>query len=229
MAADVRSNLAIDLYRKHYLDIGFERAGLFRAIKKKYDCNYALYPGSFVHITPSFFFPHVVYVDQHPTAKEFFADLEAVVQYIDRNKQYKRSSYVRFMAQDYSTALPLMDENFDLLIALYSGGISQACKKYLKIGGILLTNNHHNDAGDAVLDDEFTLISVVKYRRDTYTVIENDRDGLSVPKRKAGRTKSDVRQVSNGIEYIENQDYYIFRRCLARQALSGRQYRGGLR
>jgi len=68
---------------------------------------------------------------------------------------------------------------------------------------------------------------VVKFRRDTYTVLEDNLDGLSVPRRKAGRKKSDIRQVSNGIEYIENQDYYIFRRCLARQALSGQSYHGG--
>jgi hypothetical protein len=203
--------LVIDLYRKHYLDIRFERAGLFRAIKKKYNCSYALYPGSFVHITPSFFFPHVVYVDQDPTAKEFFADLESVLHYIDRNKQYKRSSYVRFIAQDYSAAMPLREGDFDLLISLYAGGISQACKKYLRIGGILLTNNHHDDAREAAIDDEFKLISIVKYRRDTYTVIEDNLNGLAVP-RKVGRAKSDVRQVSNGIEYIENQDYYVFRR-----------------
>ena len=129
----MKSSSTIDLYRKHYNDIRFERAGLFKAIKETYNCNDALYPGSFIHITPSFFFPHVVYVDQSPIAIEFFADTPSVLQYISRNKRYKRSPYVRFIAQDYSTTLPLAEGQFDRLISLYASSISRTCKSISRL------------------------------------------------------------------------------------------------
>ena len=209
----MKSVSTIDLYRKHYSDIRFERAGLFKAIKEKYNCNDALYPGSFIHITPSFFFPHVVYIDPNPIAIEFFADASSVLQHINRNKKYKRSSFVRFIAQDYSATLPLAEGQFDLLISLYAGGISRACKKYLKIGGVLVTNNFQNDAGEAAVDHEFQLISVVRYRKKTYMLIEDAPEDFLASEGKA-RAKRYIKQTSYGIEYTENEDYFVFRRCV---------------
>ncbi len=87
----MRTDKALDLYKKHYIDLWFERTGLLQAIKKKYGCVSALYPGSLFHIAPSFFFPHVVYVDQSPLTREFFADTAGVLHHIDRNKKHKRS------------------------------------------------------------------------------------------------------------------------------------------
>lgn len=210
----MKSNSAIDLYRKTYSDILFERAGLFKVIKENYGCNYVLYPGSSIHITPSLFFPHVVYVDQSPIAIKFFADEPGVLQYINRNKKYKRSAYVRFIAQDYSTAMPLPEEQFDLLISLFADGISRTCKKYLKVGGILVTHNFHNDAAEAAADRELKLIAVVRYRKKTYSLIEDIPEDILTPKRKAG-TKKYARRTSDGIEYTEKEDYFIFRRCVA--------------
>jgi len=210
----MKSSSTIDLYRKYYRDAQFERVGLFKVIGENYHCNEALYPGSFIHITPSFFFPHVVYVDQGPSATEFFADMLGVLQYINRNKKYKRSAYVRFIAQDYSTALPLGEKQFDLLISLYASGISRTCKKYLKLGGIVVTNNFQDDARQAALDPEFQLISVVRYRKKTYTLIEDISEDFLASQGKA-KTKRYTKQTSSGIEYTENEVYFIFRRCAA--------------
>jgi len=210
----MKSNSEIDLYRKTYSDILFERAGLFKVIKENYGCNYVLYPGSSIHITPSLFFPHVVYVDQSPIAIKFFADGPGVLQYINTNKKYKRSAYVRFINQDYSTAMPLSEEQFDLLISLFADGISRNCKKYLKPGGILVTHNFHNDAAEAAADRELKLIAVVRYRKKAYSLVEATPDDLLAPKRKPGAKKY-TRRTSDGIEYKENEDYFIFRRCAA--------------
>ena len=111
-------NSAIELYKKQLVDIKFERAGLFKALKERYGCNQVLYPGSSVHITPSLFFPHVVYVDQSSTAAEFFSELDSIQTYVSRNKHYKRRAYIRFIAQDYTVPLTLPKEEFDLLISL---------------------------------------------------------------------------------------------------------------
>jgi hypothetical protein len=176
---EMKSIPTADLYRKYYINFRFERTELFRTIKKKYSCTEVLYPGCSGHITPSFFFPHVVYVDKNPTAIEFFADVDAVSKHVARNK---KSSYFHFIAQDYLKAMPLREVKFDLLLSLYAGGVARTCKKYLRIGGILLTNNHHNEAREAAVDNEFRLVSVVKYRAGKYTCIEGNLDRLSILK-----------------------------------------------
>jgi hypothetical protein len=208
----MKSISTTDLYRKYYIDIRFERAELFKAIEKKYGCMEVLYPGCSVHITPSFFFPHVVYVDKNPTAIKFFADVDAVSKHVARNKKYKQSSCFHFIAQDYLKAMPLRAENFDLLLSLYAGGVARTCKKYLRMGGILLANNHHHEAREAALDNEFRLVSVGKFGAGRYTWIEDNLDRLSVFKGKPANARGLIRQSNNGIEYTENEEYYIFRR-----------------
>jgi len=73
------------LYKKYHIDRDDERLGLFLEIAKKFNIRNVLYPGSFVHITPSFIFPRVVYVDSYKKAKKFFEDL-SVYDYICKNK-----------------------------------------------------------------------------------------------------------------------------------------------
>jgi SAM-dependent methyltransferase len=197
----------------------FERAGLFKVVKEYFDCNEALYPGSLIHVTPSFFLPHVVYVDHNPLAVEFFGDLDSVIELVNRNKQYKRSAFVRFIAQDFAASLPLMESQFDLLISLYAGNIFRHCKKYLKHGGLFLTNIFQDNVLEALEDAEFQLVSVVRYRRQRYTLAENDLEEISSSYGKA-RVKKYLKQASTGIEYLENEDYLIFRRGM----LNGKHY-----
>ena len=154
-------NATIALYKKQYAEFQFERAGLFKLIREKFGCTEVLYPGSSVHITPSFYFPHVVYVDTSPTAVNFFADETAVLTHIDRKKTYKRSAYLRFIAQDYAEELPLPEESFDLLLALFAPNVVPTCQKYLKKGGILVTNNFQDEALTAAATPALALISVV--------------------------------------------------------------------
>jgi hypothetical protein len=211
-------NDSIKLYQERFVDIGFERAHLFKAIQGRYHCTQALYPGSSIHITPSLFFPHVVYVDQSSTAREFFADMHNIRTYIDRNKRYKRRAYVRFIAQDYTTPLALQRGEFDLLISLYAGSVSRACKGYLKVGGILLTNNHHCDIEDIVNDTEFQLQSVIKHRGGKYRFIDRDLDHFIAAARKETNVKSYLRSTSQGVAYRENVDvYFVFERCTSRK------------
>ena len=48
------------LYGKYYVDKGDERTELFRPLKDTFSINKGIYPGSFTHITPSFFIPEMV-------------------------------------------------------------------------------------------------------------------------------------------------------------------------
>ena len=201
-----------DLYRKHYTEVQFERAGLFHLLQQVYGGSQVLYPGCFVHLTPSFYFPHVIYVDQHPEAQSFFSDLEAVSQLIERNKHYRRSAYFRFIAQDFTAPLPIPLASFDLLISLFAGGIARACKVYLKPGGLLITNNHSQDSQDAATDTDFILISVIRFQRDNYRLFKGDPTSLLLSCKANNRIPRYLRQGNQGLEYSENEVYFLFRK-----------------
>lgn len=204
----------MDQYQTYYTGLRFERAGLFQTILKRYPCTDVLYPGCSIHITPSLFFPHVIYVDKSEQAGRFFDDEKAVLEYINRHKQYKRSAYLRFIKQDYAQQpLPLQDGTFDLLLAIFAGGISQSCKKYLKRGGLLISNNHQNDAAEALKDDELRLISVVKFQSGHYVIAESGIDAIRIPVRRS--YKNALRQTGGNVEYIERETYYVFERISA--------------
>lgn len=205
-----RNSVTDDLYQKYYRDLQFERAGLFKAIQEKFNCQTVLYPGSFVHITPSFFFPHVVYVDRAPAAQEFFANTASVAAYINSHKTYKRSAYFRFIAQDYAEAMPLREEEFDLLISLFAGHIAQACQKYLRKGGFLLAHQPYGKAGETASDSEFKLRAVIQFRQNKYTFIEENLDRWATTN--AAKTKCYLRRSNRRVVYVENEDYYIYER-----------------
>jgi hypothetical protein len=113
-----------ELYNKHFVLKAFEREDLFVAIRNKYGCKSALYPGSFIHITPSFIFPEVIYVDSHSQAKRFFKNIKDVIEIINSKKQYPKKSNVIFFGQSYLKPLPTPVNSIDLLISQYAGFVS---------------------------------------------------------------------------------------------------------
>lgn len=201
---------AMNKYKLQYSDLKFERAELFRFIQQTYSCREVLYPGCSIHITPSLYFPYVVYVDQSQAAAQFFAEEKALNEFVNRKKSYKQTAYVRFIHQDYSAPLPFVDGSFDLVLALFAGGISAACARYLKIGGILITNNHQDDAVDAARDDRLVFKAIIRFNKGEYHLEEEIRD-----ERKNTAPKSSSRylkQTSQGLVYTENEIYLVFKR-----------------
>jgi len=199
-------------YKRFYEDINFDRAGLFETIKKEYGCITVLYPGCSIHITPSFYFQHVVYVDISETAKEFFNDTQNVVDYINGNKKYKQSAYIQFIHGDYTKQLPVRNENYDLLIALYAGEITKSCKKYVRAGGIILTNNHHNDTEELTKDSSITLDGLVFKRGKKYVIEKEINADLKGLLKKYGNTKKYMKKTNNGLEYSDNQCYFVLKK-----------------
>ena len=208
------NNSTLSLYEKQFVDIGFERISLFKSLRKQYGCTEVLYPGSSVHITPSLIFPHVVYVDQSPIVEEFFVDLDRIREYVDRNKHYKRRAYIRFIPQDFTLPLKLPSTNFDLLISLYAGGVSRACRQYLKRGGILLTNNHQDDITDVLKDEQFRLISVIKIRGGKPRYYDDNPAEFITSARKEGMYTDYLRPTNGKMSYrLDVDNYFIFERC----------------
>lgn len=207
-------NAAIEQYQKQCVDINFERAGLFRVLKARYNCKEALYPGSSLHITPSLYYPHVVYVDRSAAAAEFFSDMDGIHAYVRRNKHYKRRAYIRFIAQDYTLPLPLPPGGFDLLISLYAGGVSQACKEYLKVGGVLVTNDHRNDVAGVMNDAGFELSALLRYSAGKYRFIDKDLDTQFAAMRNRKKGVDYLKSTSRGAAYQESIDvYFVFEKC----------------
>jgi hypothetical protein len=142
-------NNPLKLYNEYFVERDFERLDLFQLLAEKYGIKSALYPGSFVHITPSFVYPVTTYVDTDKRAKTFFDDV-SVRDFVAKRKTYAEEAKITFYPQDYRTQINEIVERFDLLISQYAGFVSQYCKRYLKIGGVLLVNNSHGDASSTM-------------------------------------------------------------------------------
>jgi hypothetical protein len=200
------------LSRKYFIDRDIERLGLFQLLAEKYNVQRVLYAGSFVHVTPSFVFPDVVYVDNDNGAKKFFGNSN-FRKYVVRRKSYPQDPKIIYHFVDYRNGLEEEDKSFDLLISQYAGFVGQYCKRYLKKGGLLLANNSHGDAGVAALDEDYELIAVALVLNGKYRISENKLEDYFVPKsEKANVTKEYLIELQRGIGYEKSASAYIFRR-----------------
>jgi len=200
------------LYEKHHLAKGDERLGLFLIISDKFFIKSALYPGSYVHLTPSFVFRKVVYLDLHKKAKDFFNSPE-VHELICEKKIYNGEPVISFHHKDYRKNIGELEESFDLLISQYSGFISHYCKKYLKMGGILLVNDSHGDASMASVDKDYEFIGVINRGIDgKYKFSDKNLDTYFIPKKPVKITKKYLKEIQKGIEYTKSVRAYIFKR-----------------
>jgi len=132
-----------DIYKKYFVDNGEERLGLFRLLVSNFKIQSGLYPGSFVHITPSLLIPRMVYVDMDKRCESFF-NSDKTRAFVENNKEYENPATYTFHKADFSQGLQEKKDSFDVLISLYAGFISKFCGEYLKKGGVLLANNSGN-------------------------------------------------------------------------------------
>lgn len=208
----MRKKTPKELYKRYFIDNNLERLGLFNTVIKNYSVENALYPGSFVHIAASFFIPEVVYVDNDKQAIGFFKEKELVREIISSRKTYSQEPIFNFIGANYIEPLDLKTESFDLLISQYSGIISRYCKNYLKIGGLLLTNNSHADAGVAYLDNDYELIAVVNEDIGKMIITNKDLNDFFIPKGNTKPTIESLVKSGKGIKYTRTADNYIFKR-----------------
>ncbi len=196
------------LYQRYFIDRSDERRILFEKITALYRPQRGIYPGSFVHITPSFYIKDMTYIDSDKRIKRFFAD-ENVMSYIESNKLYSETAVVNGIQADYSAELPLENNTFDIMFSFYAGFISQSCKKYLKSGGVLVCNNSHGDASIASLDREYELTGVVKRNGNRFSITNKDlhtyfikKDGSAVDRVKVESRMTGERFTRKGYAYV---------------------------
>jgi len=198
-------------YQAEYIDKGYERLDLFKLLADHYPITTALYPGSYIHVTPSFVFSLAVYADMDKRARQFFDD-PATLDFIAGRKQYEGDTSITFHSADYRAGLPETDGRFDLLISQYAGFISQPCKRYLKIGGWLLVNNSHGDASMASLDADYELAAVILGSEGHFRLSEQDLGAYFVPKNDTLITQDYIAQIGRGVGYQKSASHYLFRR-----------------
>ena len=100
----------------------------FQLISDKFSPRKVLYPGSWIHLTPSLVFPNVVYVDSFSNMEKAFNDSD-LLHYIEKHSSSHNKPKIKFHQADYNSNFG-EEANFDLLISLSSGLVSQACGSY---------------------------------------------------------------------------------------------------
>ncbi|MFW9818676.1 MAG: hypothetical protein ACFFE5_03620 [Candidatus Thorarchaeota archaeon] len=201
---------AVEQY-KQYFHNGDKRE-IFKLLVEQYGIQSALYPGSYIHIAPSFYIPITVYVDSHKKAKKFFQANE-ILDFISKNRFYNQTPIIRYHYSDYNLDFGEDFKDFDLLISLYAGFVSQKCKKYLKKNGILLANNSHGDAGMAYLDDDYKFIAAVYRSNRQYRLTDKNLDKYFIPKKPELKvTKDYLNKINRGIGYTKTSSAYVFKK-----------------
>lgn len=207
----------MNLYEKYHTSREDERRGLFEIARNEFSVARGLYPGCFVHVTPSFYIPEMVYVDSDANAARFFKTGTPAA-LVAREKVYAADAEMAFHPADYAGPLPLADAGFDLLISQYAGPISEHCRRYLRPGGILIANNSHGDAGLAHNDPGFELVAAINRRGTRFTLSTKDLDAYFVPK-KAGvpddraEARAYLMRLGRGVGYTTSAADYVFRKA----------------
>lgn len=200
-----------EVYNKIYGDLNFERRGLFRLLHQMYPNMKVVYPGCSVHIASSFYFQHVLYIDRSQTAIDFFSDVEAVRRLIAHNKVYKETAFFSFSASDFKEIRDATEHKYDLLISLYADEVIENCMSFLRHGGIAVSNNFHDEVIKVLKSGKMEFIGSISGKRSNYSYSINA--GVNVAHRdEEAVQKKCMKNYSGGVQYIDNEKYYVLRK-----------------
>jgi hypothetical protein len=205
------NNQACQAYQKYYIDRDYEQLDLFRLLRDQYDISSAVYPGSYIQISPSLIYPTVVYIDSDKNAIRFFKS-EALGELVEERKEYPEDPEIHFHGMDYRNLIDGYQARFDLLISQYAGFISGVCKPYLKQGGFLLVNNSHGDAGMASIDRDYQLIATLHRREGKYRLSTASLEDYFIPKKDIEVTRELLLERKKGIGYTKTATLYLFQK-----------------
>ena len=199
-----------DLYKKYFIVKSDEREMLFAETAKLFNPEKGIYPGSFVHITPSFFIPYMTYVDSDKRISKFFND-ESVLEYIKIRKEYSVEPTITAFQADFSSELQILPQSFDIMFSFYAGFISRDCKKYLKNGAVLVCNNSHGDSSLAYADPDYTFIGAVKRSGNHFKISTDNLDSYFIKKDGSPIDTEKVLKRMSGENFTKKAYAYIFR------------------
>lgn len=197
------------LYKQYFIDKNDERLELFRILKSRFNVKNGIYPGSFVHITPSIFIPEMVYVDNDKRIDKFYSD-KHIKKYIESIKEYDEEVKITGFQLDYNKELPVKENYYEIMFSFYSGFILQSCKKYLKKDGILVCNNSHGDSSVAILDNDYKFIGVVERDGNNFNISDKDLDLYFAKKDGSIIDREKVLENMKGEKFTKECYAYIF-------------------
>ena len=143
---------------------------------------------------------------------ENFYDSDKLFQFINKRKIYSEEPHYSYINQNYNKKIPLDDESFDLLISQYAGFVSRACKRYLKIGGILVVNNSHGDASMASISSDYEFIAVINKRNNKWIFSNRKLNQYFIPKKDIKITEEYLEEHNRGVGYTKYVTDYVFKR-----------------
>lgn len=194
----------------HYRASIGDRSSLFAALADLWPAGRALYPGSFVDLSPSTAIGSVTYVDTDARAARFFSDTGLVRAELAGRTRPGAGAEVAFHAADYTQSLPVPDGSKDLVISLFTGPAWEHCRRYLCPGGWLLANASHGDASLAALDPTVRLVGTFQQHGDGYRADTDRLEEYLIPKRWAAADADRIRRSGRGITYTRPAFAYLF-------------------
>jgi SAM-dependent methyltransferase len=183
---------------------------MFEALAGMWPIERALYPGSYVDLSPSTALRSVTYVDTDPRALGCFAAHDRVRAELAGRSGPGAAQEVRFLAADYTQPLDVPDSSVDLLISLFAGPMWEHCHRYLRPGGWLLANGSHGEASLAALEPTLRLVAAVHHKDGRYRLVTDRLDGYLVPKRQHTANPDHIRSTGRGIAYTRTAFAYLF-------------------
>lgn len=153
-------------------------------------------------------------MDISEAARKFFTENQDILKLVNSNKKYKQPAYIQFINSDYTKELPLRENNYDLLLSIFGGGISEACIKYIKAGGIIVSNNHRNDALQALGDSSVKLEAIIRRRGKKYYIESDTDEKLVKVLQNYSMPQKSMKNSSRGMVYVDKEYYFVFRKKL---------------
>lgn len=201
----------ISIYEKNHTNKEDERLGLFEQLNDNYSIKKVLYPGAYAHLTPAFVFPVLIFNDVYKKLEPFY-NSDEIYKYINKRKKYSEEPTYSYINADFNSPLQVEEESFDLLISQYSGFVSRACRKYLRIGGILVANSSHGDACMASISPDYEFIAVINKRNKRWVYSTRDLNNYFIPKKNITVTEIYLDKHPHGVGYTKSSTDYIFKR-----------------
>lgn len=188
-----------------------DRSGLFAELARTWAPQRALYPGSYLDLSPSTAIPSVTYVDTDRRAARYFADRDLVAAELEGRCLPGAATHVEFVRGDFTEPLSLPHASFDLMILLYTGPAWDHCRHHLSPGGLLLANTSHGDASLAALDRHLELVAAVQHRDHRYLLDTTDLSSYLIPTKPESADADLIRCRGRGIGYTTSAFAYVFR------------------
>jgi hypothetical protein len=127
-------------------------------------------------------------------------------------RRYPGQPAIIFHATDYGDGMDEDDGSFDLLISLYGGFVSQACRRYPRTDGVLVANNSHGDASMALLDPGYENLGVILHRNGRWCVIEDGLEDYLTPQKPQNMTRERIERDRRGTAFVKPAAAYLFRK-----------------